>query len=109
MKEHPSNQASGASDSARFFCTWISSAAGAAGVLKQHKKEPNMANRNTDSGIGKTALPEVMNNDEASCSPNHSKSVGATNHGQRERLSVVSGTHHRPSKTISLDWLIRIG
>ena len=109
MKQQPQIQASGASETTRFFCTRISSAAGAAGVLKQHKKEPNMANRNTNPGIGKTALPEVMNNDEASCSPNHSKSVGATNHGQRERLSVVSGTHHRTSKTISLDWLIRIG
>ena len=36
-----------------FFCTRISSAAGAAGELKQHKKEPNMANRNTNPDIGK--------------------------------------------------------
>jgi len=38
-----------------FFCTRISSAAGAAGELKQHKKEPNMANRNTNPGSGKNA------------------------------------------------------
>ena len=35
-----------------FFFT-ISPAAGAAGELKQHKKEPNMANKNTNPGIGK--------------------------------------------------------
>ena len=45
----------GASETTRFFCTHISPAAGAAGELKQHKKEPNMANRNTNPGSGKNA------------------------------------------------------
>ena len=45
MKQQPQNQASGASETTRFFCTQISPAAGAAGELKQHKKEPNMANK----------------------------------------------------------------
>ena len=46
MKQQPQIQASGASETTRFFCTQISSAAGAAGELKQHRKEPHMANRN---------------------------------------------------------------
>ena len=46
MKQQPQNQALGASETTRFFCTRISSAAGAAGELKQHRKEPHMANRN---------------------------------------------------------------
>ena len=41
MKQQPQNQASGASETTRFFCTQISPAAGAAGELKQHKKEPS--------------------------------------------------------------------
>ena len=46
MKQQPQNQASGASETTRFFfCTQISPAVGAAGELKQHKKEPNMANK----------------------------------------------------------------
>ena len=51
MKQQPQNQASGASETTRFFCTQISPAASAAGELKQHKKEPNMANKK------KTPLP----------------------------------------------------
>jgi hypothetical protein len=43
MKQQPPNQASGASETTRFFCTRISPAAGAAGELKQHRKEPDMA------------------------------------------------------------------
>ena len=47
MKQQPQNQALGASETARFFCTRISSAAGAAGELCTTKrKEPHMANRN---------------------------------------------------------------
>ena len=62
MNNNTSQQATGASQTTRFFCTQISSAAGVAGELKQqHKKEPNMANKNTDPGIGKLADPEVMN------------------------------------------------
>ena len=45
MKQQPQHQASGASETTRFFCTRISPAAGAAGELKQHRKEPDMANR----------------------------------------------------------------
>ena len=55
MKQQPQNQALGASETTRFFCTQISPAAGAAGELKQHKKEPDMAKRNTNPGGGKTA------------------------------------------------------
>ena len=62
MKEQPKNQASGASETARLFCTRISSAAGAAGELKQHKKEPHMANKNTNPVGGKTAVPADINN-----------------------------------------------
>ena len=52
MKEQPQNQALGASETTRFFfCTRISSAAGAAGVLKQHRKEPNMAKRENNTGV----------------------------------------------------------
>ena len=46
MKQQPQIQASGASETTRFFWTQISSAAGAASELKQHRKEPHMANRN---------------------------------------------------------------
>ena len=58
MKQQPPNQASGASETTRFFCTRISPAAGAAGELKQHRKEPNMANRNTNLGIGESVDSE---------------------------------------------------
>ena len=61
MKQQPQNQAIGASETTRFFCTRISSAASAAGELKQHKKEPNMANKkNTTPGIGESADSGVM-------------------------------------------------
>ena len=67
MKQQPQNQASGASETTRFFCTQISPAAGAAGELKQHKKEPNMANKkNTTPGIGESADSEVMHNPQPS-------------------------------------------
>ena len=45
MKQQPQIQALGASETARFFCTQISSAAGAVGELKQPKKGPNMATK----------------------------------------------------------------
>ena len=57
MKQQPPNQASGASETTRFFCTRISSAAGAADELKQHKKEANMADRNTKPGGATSPLP----------------------------------------------------
>ena len=66
MKEQPANQASGASETTRLFCTRISSAAGAAGELKNPKKEPNMANRNTNPGIGENADSGVMHNPQPS-------------------------------------------
>ena len=53
MKQQPQNQASGASETTRFFCTRISSAAGAAGELcTTRKKEPDMGKRNTNSWEG---------------------------------------------------------
>ena len=58
---------SGASDSARLFCTQISSAVGVAGEFKKHRKEPNMANKeNTALGIGKSADFRVMHNPQPS-------------------------------------------
>ena len=49
MKQQPPNQASGASETARFFCTQISSAAGAAGELcTTQRKEPDMAKRENE-------------------------------------------------------------
>ena len=62
MKQ-PQNQASSASETTRFFCTRISSAASAAGELcTTRRKEPDMANRNTNPGGGKTAVPADINN-----------------------------------------------
>ena len=53
MKNEPPNQASGASETMRFFCTRISSAAGVAGELCTTKrKDPDMGKRNTNSWEG---------------------------------------------------------
>ena len=53
MKQHPKIQASGASETARFFRTRISSAAGVAGELCTTKrKDPDMGKRNTNSWEG---------------------------------------------------------
>ena len=49
-----------------FFCTRISSAASVAGELKQHRKEPNMANRNTNPGIGESTDSGVMHTPQPS-------------------------------------------
>ena len=38
----------------------------AAGVQQKPKKEPNMANKNTNPGDGKTAVPGVMDNPQSS-------------------------------------------
>ena len=66
MKQQPQNQASGASETTRFFCTQISSAASVVDEFKKHRKEPNMANRNTNPGIGKSVDSGVMHNPDAS-------------------------------------------
>ena len=53
MKQQPKNQASGASETARLFCTQISPAAGAAGELCTGKrKEPDMAKRENEGKNG---------------------------------------------------------
>ena len=48
MKEQPKNQASGASETTRFFCTQISPAASVVDEFKKHRKEPNMAKRENE-------------------------------------------------------------
>jgi hypothetical protein len=78
MKEQPKNQASGASETTRFFCTRISPAAGAAGELKQHRKEPDMANRNTNPGIGESVDSGVINTHQPSCARTHARVVRPT-------------------------------
>ena len=79
MKQQPQNQASGASETTRFFCTQISSAAGAASELKQHKKEPNMANKeNSTPDIGKSADFGVMHNPQPSRARTHTRVVSPT-------------------------------
>ena len=67
MKQQPQNQASGASETTRFFCTQISPAASVVDEFKKHRKEPNMANKEkTTLGIGKSADFGVMHNPDAS-------------------------------------------
>jgi hypothetical protein len=78
MKEQPKNQASGASETTRFFCTRISPAAGAAGELKQHRKEPDMANRNTNPGIGESVDSGVINTHQPSRARTHARVVRPT-------------------------------
>ena len=49
MKEQPKNQASGASETTRFFCTRFPSAAGVADELCTTKrKEPDMGKRENE-------------------------------------------------------------
>ena len=48
MKEQPQNQALGASETARFFCTKISPAASVVDEFKKHRKEPDMAKRENE-------------------------------------------------------------
>ena len=71
----------GASNSARLFCTRISPTAGAAGELKQHRKEPNMANRNTNPGIGESTDSGVMHNPQPSRARTHARVVRQTQTG----------------------------
>jgi hypothetical protein len=78
MKEQPQNQALGASETTRFFCTRISPAAGAAGELKQHRKEPDMANRNTNPGIGESVDSGVINTHQPSRARTHARVVRPT-------------------------------
>ena len=78
MKQQPPNQASGASETTRFFCTRISPAAGAAGELKQHRKEPDMANRNTNPGIGESVDSGVINTHQPSRARAHARVVRPT-------------------------------
>ena len=66
MKNKTTEHNPGASETARFFCTQISSAAGAAGEFKKHRKEPDMAKRNTNPGIGENADSGVMHNPQPS-------------------------------------------
>jgi hypothetical protein len=78
MKQQPQNQASGASETTRFFCTRISPAAGAAGELKQHRKEPDMANRNTNPGIVESVDSGVINTHQPSRARTHARVVRPT-------------------------------
>ena len=78
MNEQPKNQASGASETTRFFYTRISPAAGAAGELKQHRKEPDMANRNTNPGIGESVDSGVINTHQPSRARTHARVVRPT-------------------------------
>ena len=48
MKQQPQIQASGASETARFFCTKISPAASVVDEFKKHRKEPDMAKRENE-------------------------------------------------------------
>ena len=78
MKQQPQNQASGASETTRFFCTKISPAASVVDEFKKHRKEPNMAKRNTSTGIGKNADSGVMHNPQPSRARTHARVVRPT-------------------------------
>ena len=62
MKNKTTEHNPGASETTRFFCTRISSAASAVDKFKKHRKEPNMATKNTNPVGGKTAVPADINN-----------------------------------------------
>ena len=67
MNNKTTEHNSGASNSARLFCTQISSATSVVDEFKKHRKEPNMANKeNTALGIGKSADFGVMHNPQPS-------------------------------------------
>ena len=78
MNNKTTEHNSGASDSARLFYTQISSAASVAGEFKKHRKEPNMANKHTNPGIGKSADFGVMHNPDASRARTHARVVRPT-------------------------------
>ena len=94
MKQQPQNQASGASETTRFFCTQISPAAGAAGELKQHRKEPDMANRNTNPGIGESVDSGVINTHQPSRARTHARVVRPTGI-LKESLTDLPGARAR--------------
>ena len=94
MKEQPKNQASGASETTRFFCTRISPAAGTAGELKQHRKEPDMANRNTNPGIGESVDSGVINTHQPSRARTHARVVRPTGI-LKESLTDLPGARAR--------------
>ena len=94
MKQQPQNQASGASETTRFFCTRISPAAGAAGELKQHRKEPDMANRNTNPGIGESVDSGVINTHQPSRARTHARVVRPTGI-LKESLTDLPGARAR--------------
>ena len=101
MKQQPQNQASGASETTRFFfCTQISLAVGAAGELKQHKKEPNMANKkNTTPGIGESADFGVMHNPQPSCARTRTREAGS-DRSRRMRSRSGANRYSRKSRRI---------
>jgi hypothetical protein len=94
MNNKTAEHNSGASDSARLFCTQISSAASVAGEFKKHRKEPNMANKNTNPGIGKSADFGVMHNPQPSRARTHARVVRPTGI-LKESLTDLPGARAR--------------
>jgi hypothetical protein len=99
MKEQPKNQASGASETTRFFCTRISPAAGAAGELKQHRKEPDMANRNTNPGIGESVDSGVINTHQPSRARTHARVVRPTGILNESLIDIPGARAHVRAKS----------
>ena len=95
MKEQPQNQALGASETAHLFCTRISSAASVAGELCTGKrKEPDMANRNTNPGIGESVDSGVMHTPQPSRARTHARVVRPTGI-LKESLTDLPGARTR--------------
>ena len=95
MNNKATEHNSGASNSARLFCTQISSAASVAGEFKKHRKEPNMANKeNTALGIGKSADSGVMHNPQPSRARTHARVVRPTGI-LKESLTDLPGARAR--------------
>ena len=79
MKNKTAEHNPGASETTRFFCTRISSAAGVVDELcTTQRKEPNMANRNTNPGIGESVDSGVMHNPDASRARTRGNTRGKT-------------------------------
>ena len=106
MKEQPKNQASGASETTRFFCTRISPAAGTAGELKQHRKEPDMANRNTNPGIGESVDSGVINTHQPSRARTHARVVRPTGI-LNESLIDIPGARVRAKSADFTAWRVK--
>ena len=66
----------------------------AAGVQQKPKKEPHMANGNTNPGGGETTDSEVMHNPQPSCARTHARVVSPTGI-LKESLTVLPGAHAR--------------